>query len=267
MVAEIPQIVPDGMLEGKVTIITGASQGIGAVAALGFGRAGAKVVLAARRVEPIEALASRIRDSGGAALAVQTDVSVEADVRTLVDRTIDEFGRLDCALNNAGVDQIPASITDLALEEWRRVFRVKADGTFLGLKYEVPAMRTTGGGSIVNCGSVVGERSYPSLAAACASQAAIVGLTKTAAHEFGPDVRVNMLAIGGIATKERAEKGASPAEPRYVSAEDFGYHGPSLPMKRAGTSEEIAAVAAWLLSDWSSYQTGAVVPVDGGYWA
>jgi NAD(P)-dependent dehydrogenase (short-subunit alcohol dehydrogenase family) len=268
MLDNVTPIVPDGMLEGKVTIITGASQGIGALAALGFARAGATVVLAARRAEPIDALAERIRAGGGAVLAVQTDVTIEEDVRNLVDRTLEEFGRLDGALNNAGVDQTPASsITELELEEWRRVFSVKADGTFLSMKYQVPAMRATGGGSIVNVGSAVGERGYPSLAAASASQSAIVGLTKTAAHEFGPEIRVNMLAVGGITTVERAARKASGAATHAVSAADFGYHSPALPMKRLGTSEEVAAVAAWLLSDWSSYQSAAIVPVDGGWLA
>ena len=136
------------------------------------------------------------------------------------------------------------------------MFGVKADGTFLGLKYQCPAiMQTAGAGSVVNHGSVVADRGIATLAAPCASQAAIVGLTKAAAKAYGPAVRVNLLATGAIRTDERADAGMYPERMPHLLA------------GRPGRSEEVAAVAAWLLSDYSSYQTGGVVPVDGGYWA
>jgi NAD(P)-dependent dehydrogenase (short-subunit alcohol dehydrogenase family) len=246
-------IVPDGMLAGKVTIIAGASQGIGEAAAFGFARAGAIIALGARRAAMVEDHAERIRADGGQAIAMEMDVADEEHHRRLVERVMNEFGRLDCAFNNAGVDQPPAPLEQLELDEWRRVFAVKADGTFLGVKYQGPAIRASGGGSIVNHGSVVGDRGIATLAAPCSSQAAIVGLTKSAAKAFGPTVRVNMLATGAIKTPERAEM--------------YPDEMPNLPAGRPGTPEECAAVAAWLLSDYSSYQTGAVIPVDGGYWA
>jgi NAD(P)-dependent dehydrogenase (short-subunit alcohol dehydrogenase family) len=246
-------IVPDGMLAGKVTIITGASQGIGEAAAFGFARAGAVVALAARRGDMVEGHAERIRANGGRAIAVETDVADEDAQRQLVERVMNEFGRLDCAFNNAGVDQTPSPIENLSLDEWRYVFGVKADGTFLGLKYQAPTMQQSGGGSIVNHGSVVGDRGIGFLAAPCASQAAIVGLTKSAAKAYGPNIRVNMLATGAIKTPERAAM--------------YSDEMPNLPAGRPGRPGEVAAVAAWLLSDYSSYQTGAVIPVDGGYWA
>jgi NAD(P)-dependent dehydrogenase (short-subunit alcohol dehydrogenase family) len=173
-----------------------------------------------------------------------------------VERAVNQFGRLDCAFNNAGVDQKPALPHELSLEEWRYVFGVKADGIFLGLKYQCPAIKATAGqGAIVNHGSVVGDRGIATLVAPCASQAAIVGLTKAAAKAYGPEIRINMLATGAIRTEERNAAGMYPDTM------------PNLPAGRPGTSEECAAVAAWLLSDYASYQYGAVIPVDGGYWA
>jgi len=250
-------IVPPRMLAGKVTIVTGASQGIGAVAAFGFASAGAKVALVARRGELINRHAELIREHAGAAIAIEADVADEDSVRRMVERTVNEFGKLDCAFNNAGVDQKPARPDDLSLAEWRRVFRVKADGTFLCLKYQCPAMcSTTGGGSIVNHGSVVGDRGVATLAAPCASQASVIGLTKAAAKAYGPRIRINMLATGAIKTEERAAV-------RDYPEEDYNF----LPARRPGEPREVAAVAAWLLSDYASYQTGSIVAVDGGYWA
>lgn len=247
-------IVPDGMLAGKVIAIAGASQGIGAAAAFGFARAGAAVVLGSRRGEVVTAIAQRITRHGGAAIAQQLDATNEDSQRAFAQRALDEFGRLDGAFNNAGVDQHPsAAIDSLDLAEWRRVFAAKVDGTFLGLKFQVPAIQRSGGGAIVNQGSVVGDRGLAELPAPCSSQAAIVGLTKSAAKAYGPHVRVNMLATGAIRTPER----------RATYPEEL----PDLPARRPGRAEEVAAVAAWLLSDYASYQTGSVVPVDGGYWA
>ncbi|MET0181881.1 MAG: SDR family oxidoreductase [Caulobacterales bacterium] len=249
------KVAPDGLLKDKVTIVTGASQGIGAAAAFGFARAGAKVVLAARRLGPIEEFAKRIRDNGSEAIAVETDVANEESVKNLVERTVNHFGRLDCAFNNAGVDQKPALPHELSLEEWRYVFGVKCDGAFLGIKYQVPAMLATAGkGAIVNNGSVVGDRGVATLLAPCASQAAIVGLTKAAAKAYGPNIRINMIATGGIRTAERFD----------MYPEGAMAH---LPAKRPGTSEEVASTTAWLLSDYASYHTGDVIPIDGGYWA
>jgi NAD(P)-dependent dehydrogenase (short-subunit alcohol dehydrogenase family) len=247
-------IVPDGMLQDKVIVIAGASQGIGTAAAFGFARAGAKVVLGARRKDLVEQHAERIRSAGGSAVGVETDVTDEDSQRRLVERAVAEYGRLDGAFNNAGVDQHPALPHELALEEWRHVLGVKADGTFLGLKHQCPAILATAGkGAIVNHGSVVGDRGIATLAAPCASQAAIVGLTKAATKAYGPELRINMLATGPIRTPER--------EGMYPETL------PDLPARRPGTAEECAAVAAWLLSDYSSYQYGAVVAVDGGQWA
>jgi len=244
-------IVPDGMLAGKVVLIAGASQGIGEAAAFGFARAGASVVLGARRPAMVGEHADKINGFGGTALALRLDVTDEQSQKAFVDAAMQRFGRVDGAFNNAGVDQAPAPIDKLGLAEWRAVFAAKADGTFLGLKYQCPAIIASGGGAVVNHGSVVGERAVAELAAPCASQAAIVGLTRTAAKLYGPDVRVNMLATGAIKTPERAE----------MYPDEF----PTLPARRPGRPGEVAAVAAWLLSDYASYQTGATIPVDGGY--
>src|SRR3954451_7108319 len=253
MAAKWDPIVPDGMLAGKVVLIGGASQGIGEAAAFGFARAGATVLLRARREERVDQRAEAISAFGGTALGLSLDVADEASQRAFVERSMNEFGRIDGAFNNAGIDQKPAPPHEIDFEEWRRGFAAKADGTFLGIKSQPPAMLEGGGGSIVNHGSAVGEKGVAMLAAPCASQAAIVGLTRAAAKAYAPKIRINMLATGAIDTAER------------MSAGQYADVGSRVPIQRPGRSEEVAAVAAWLLSDFSSYQTGATVPVDGGY--
>jgi NAD(P)-dependent dehydrogenase (short-subunit alcohol dehydrogenase family) len=264
---EDERVCPDHMLEGKVIVITGASQGIGAIAARGFARAGASVVLAARRGEVVSAHAARIVASGGHALAVETDVTVEQDVARLIDRTVDRFGHLDGAFNNAGIDQVPpAPLHTVTLAQWRDVHAVKVDGIFLCLKYEALAMRNGSGGAIVNNGSVVSERPPPNYPAPASSQSAILGLTRVAAVTYATDrIRVNMIATGAVLTAERET--AASAHPADTAVYQPDIAASICPMGRFGRPSEVAAAAAWLLSDWSSYVTGAILPVDGGHTA
>jgi NAD(P)-dependent dehydrogenase (short-subunit alcohol dehydrogenase family) len=253
--------VPTGTLAGKVIFITGASQGVGRAAALGFARAGARVALAARRGSVVETVADEIRKGGGDAIAYALDVTDEGGVRDTISATVDHFGRLDGLFNNAGIDPTTHdSLAEIPLDEWRQIHAVKIDGTFLCAKYAVKAMlRGHAGGSIVNCGSVVSELAMAMSPAASSSQSAITGLTRVAASAYGADnIRVNALLIGLILTPERVEgtyKGME-EQMRKIS-----------PMRRPGTPADVAQVAAWLLSDYARYVNGAMIPVDGGYLA
>ena len=259
--AKYRPFVPAGTLDGKVILITGASQGVGLIAAHGFALAGAKVVLGARRPELVERAAREIEMAGGEAIGLPLDVTEEARVRASVDATVDRFGRLDGLFNNAGIDPTThGGLADIPLDEWRRIHAIKIEGTFLCTKYAVKAMLRAGtGGSIVNCGSVVSELAMAMVPAASSSQSAIPGLTRVAAAAYGPDnIRVNALLIGLILTPERVDgtyKGLE-EQMRKVS-----------PMRRPGAAEEVAQVAAWLLSVYAGYVNGAMIPVDGGYLA
>lgn len=253
-------VAAQGLLDGKVIIITGASQGIGQAAAFGFALAGATVVLAARRSEVIDGHVAAIASRGGSALAVAADVTNDGDIRQLVDRTMATFGRLDGAFNNAGAEQTPAQLVDTSWEEWKEVHDVKIHGTFLCMRHEIPAMIASGGGSIVNQGSVVATRTVSVYPAPASSQAAIHGLTLNAAAAYARDgVRVNYLVTGLIITPEREPALADPNVAASLNA--------FAPIGRPGTAVENAAAAAWLLSDYSSYVTGIGLPVDGGHLA
>jgi len=249
--------VPLGLLAGKVAVVTGASMGIGEASAEYFAAAGASVVLAARSADRVAAAAERIQQAGGTAMCVATDVTDEASVERLVARAVERFGRLDIALNNAGMNPSgPAKIEDYPMEEFRRIVDVKVMGVAYCLKHEINAMKQSGGGAIVNQSSVVGLQgrggTYP---AASASQAAVIGLTKAAASGCAVlRIRVNALAIGAVDTgwmtsMDAAGKAAMAA---------------NVPIGRVGEGIDIAAQAAWLLSDHSSWVTGAVLAVDGG---
>ena len=254
----VKAIVPPSTLQDKVILITGASQGIGLVSAWGFAQAGAKVVLGARRGEVVKQVAGDLEAKGFEALGLELDVTDEASVIAAVDATVARFGRIDGLFNNAGIDPTTfANLDEIPLDEWKRIHAVKIDGTFLCTKYVVKKMIAQGhGGSIVNNGSSSSQYTPPIVPAASTSQAAIFGLTRTAGVAYGPhNIRVNMLLTGLIVTEER--KAGS-----YKDSDSYVQH--CCPMRRGGTSEEVAQVAAWLLSDYSSYVTGAIIPVEGG---
>jgi len=243
------------LLEDKITIVTGASRGIGAAAGRAFAEAGARVVLAARSETDLETLAREITRMGGKALAVPTDVTDPASVGALVERTVSTFGGLDAAFNNAGTGHQPTPLAELEVDEFDEVLAVNARGVFLAMKHEISAMQATGGGAIVNMASTAGLRGVKGIAAYVAGKHAIIGLTKTAALEYAADgVRVNAVAPGPIDSHRLA---SLPAQVRDQIAE-------VVPLGRIGDPGEVVATVAWLASDQASFITGAAIPIDGG---
>ena len=243
------------MLEGKVAIITGASRGIGASAARVFAARGAKVVLASRDEPALAAIAQEIRDGGGDALVVGTDVGDPGAVQRLVERTVEQFGRLDAAFNNAGAGHPPAPLADVGLDDFDEALSLNLRGVFTCMKHEIPAMLESGGGAIVNNSSTAGLGGPPGMSGYAAAKHGVIGLTKTAAIDYGPrNIRVNALAPGPILTERLLALGQ----------ETLDHIAGMVPMRRLGEPDEVARTAAWLCSDQSSYLTGVTIPVDGG---
>src|SRR5215469_10029893 len=240
---------------GKVALIAGASRGIGAATARAFASAGAAVVLAARDGQALDSLAQSIQMDGGRAVAVPTDVGDVSSVKQLVERAMTKFGRLDAAFNNANDGPMPAPLAAIDPLDFDRGIGTNIRGTFLGMKYQIPAMLESGGGAIVNMASVAGPFGVANLAAYVAGKAGIIGLTKVAALDYADQgIRVNVVAPGPIRTYhieaagEQAIRGASM----------------STPMRRMGTAAEVAQTVLWLCSEQASFITGATIPVDGG---
>lgn len=245
-------------MQGKVTLITGGSTGIGRATALAFAQAGAQVVIAnPHNVTAGEALVKQIQAQGGQALFVQTDVTNASEVAGLVAQTVEQYGRLDYAFNNAGVGGIPASVVDTDEANWDMVLDVNLKGVWLCMKYEIPAMLQHGG-VIINTSSAGGLIGTPGMGAYTASKHGVVGLTKVAALEYAQaGIRVNAVCPGVIRTPmvEEAQK-IDPAIVEMLIARH--------PIGRIGTPEEVAAAVVWLCSDAAAFVTGIALPIDGG---
>ena len=242
-------------LDGKVAIITGASRGIGAAAARLFAQEGATVVLAARSEPAIARIAGEVQAMGGRALAIPTDIGEPAEVERLIQRTLDTYGRLDAAFNNAGEGHRPAPLAEVALEDFDLAIRVNLRGIFLCMKYEIPAMLTGGGGAIVNMSSTAGISGVRGIAGYVAGKHGIVGLTRTAALDYAAqNIRVNVVAPGPIRTERIAALSEEARRPIFAA----------VPMGRTGEPEEVAETVAWLCSDGASFITGATLTIDGG---
>jgi len=249
-------------MNGKVALITGASSGIGRSTALAFTATGAQVVLAARREEELAGLAAEIEAAGGEATFVRTDVSVAADVKKMVEHTIETFGRLDFAINNAGIEGEFQGIAEFSEEMWDRVLDINLKGTFLCLKYEAAAMLEGGhGGAIVNVGSVNSFLGFGGGAAYTASKHGQVGLTTSASAELAPQgIRVNIVCPGITDTPMHHRARAIIGDEAYEALLQGRVH-----LKRKGLPEEIANAIVWLCSDEASYVTGTTLTPDGGF--
>ena len=245
----------DQTMAGRVALVAGASKGIGAVTAEAFAAAGAAVVLGSRDIAALEAVAGRIRSRGGRALATYLDVTDADSARRVVDEALSAFGRLDAAFNNAAAGPLPAPLADIDPAEFDLGIATHIRGTFLGMKYQIPAMLRDGGGAIVNMASIAGLNGTANLAAYVAGKAGIIGLTKVAALDYADQgVRVNVVAPGPILTYHLEAAGPQAQQGAAMST----------PMRRVGRPEEVAQVVLWLCSEQSSFVTGTVVPIDGG---
>ncbi|WP_439111716.1 glucose 1-dehydrogenase [Lentibacter sp.] len=245
---------------GKVALVTGASSGIGRATALAFARQGAKVVVAARRLEQCEETVSLIREAGGEAILCRCDVAKSADVQALVEATIAAFGRLDYLFNNAGIEGTTFTpVAEYTEDAWGQVIAINLSGVFLCTKYAIPHLVKTKG-AIVNMASISGLSGGRMGAAYYASKHGVVGITKSTAIEYADQgVRVNAVAPAVIETPmiERAELVGNEAfEQRMLSLHPLG---------RFGLPDEVADAVVWLCSEQASFITGHTLPVDGGY--
>ena len=249
-------------MNDKVALITGASSGIGRATAEAFAARGAKVVLAARRKDELELLASEIASRRGQASFVVTDVTVAKDVERMVIHAMETFGRLDFAVNNAGIEGRLAGIADLTEEDWDRVLDTNLKGNFLCLKYESSAMLAGGrGGAIVNIGSVNSFLGFASGAAYVASKHGQIGLTTSVSAELAPQgIRVNLICPGFIDTPMNRRARAVLGDEIYDNVLV-----PRVHLRRVGRPEEIARSIVFLCSDEASYITGTTLTPDGGF--
>jgi NAD(P)-dependent dehydrogenase (short-subunit alcohol dehydrogenase family) len=248
-------------LENKVAIVTGAASGIGRSTALALAREGARIVVSDVDETGGQETVRLIEEQyGGQAIFVKTDVSDPGAVKALVDKAVETYGRLDVMVNNAGIGGEAALLADYSLESWDRVIGINLSGVFYGMKYAIPAMLESGGGSIINVASILGQVGFATAPAYVAAKHGIVGLTKNAALEYSAQgVRVNAVGPGFIHTPmiEGLE------EDEATNQMLISMH----PIGRLGRPEEVAELIVWLASEKASFVTGAYYPVDGGYLA
>ena len=243
---------------GKVAFVTGAANGIGRAAALAFAREGANVVVADVSEQDNQETARMVEELGARALAVRCDVTRAEDVKAALDKTVETFGGLDFAFNNAGVEQPIMPAADITEEEWERIIDIDLRGVFLCMKYEIPLLLKQGGGAIVNTSSGAGVKGIAGQAAYCAAKFGIVGLTKATALDYAKsNIRVNAVCPGIIDTPMMGRfSGGTPAGRERVIAQE--------PVGRMGKPEEIAAAVVWLCSDAAAFVVGHAMVIDGG---
>lgn len=243
-------------LEGKVAIVTGGASGIGEAIVYKFIEEGARVVIA----DVDEKAGKKLqKEAGDQSIFVKADASSLEDNQRLVKETIKHFGKLDIAINNAGIGGESAPVGENTPEMWDKVIAINLNGVYYGMHYQIPAMLENGGGSIVNMASILGSVGTANSAAYSAAKHGVVGLTKSAALEYGTqNIRINSIGPGYIQT---------PLLDKHLSKEQLDMLREMHAMKRLGKAEEVAELALWLASDKSSFATGAYYLVDGGYTA
>ncbi|HEX6418997.1 MAG TPA: glucose 1-dehydrogenase [Acidimicrobiales bacterium] len=247
---------------GKVALVTGAGSGIGRDVAVGLASEGAQVVAADISTEGGQETVDLITGKGGQATFVRADVSSAADVEGAVQAAVSQFGGLDIAVNNAGIEGALAPTAEYPEDAFDKVIAINLKGVWLGMRYEIPPMLERGGGSIVNMASILGLVAFGTAGAYTAAKHGVIGLTKTAALEYAEsNVRVNAVCPGFIETPMVMERGVHAGEDEEAYAQLKAAH----PMGRLGQSEEITHAVLFLCAPEASFLTGAALPVDGGY--
>jgi NAD(P)-dependent dehydrogenase (short-subunit alcohol dehydrogenase family) len=246
------------MTEQKVAIVTGGSSGIGRATAVALAKQGVKVTVAARRAKEGEETVHLIKEAGSEGIFVNTDVANEDDVKSLVEKTVKMYGRLDYAFNNAAIPEITTSLIEQTSNVFDQIMNVNVKGVWLCMKYEIPEMFRTGGGAIVNTSSGAGVIGIPQQSIYSASKHAVLGLTKSAAIEYAKSgIRINAIAPGLVETEmvDRVAEGNKQIIESLKSRTPIG---------RMGDPQEIANAVVWLLSDKASFVLGHTLLVDGG---
>jgi NAD(P)-dependent dehydrogenase (short-subunit alcohol dehydrogenase family) len=245
--------------DGKVALMTGGSSGIGRATALAFAREGAQVVIGDRNTRRGEETVSMIRNAGGTASFHRTDVLVAADIEALVEHAISEYGGLDLAFNNAGIEGDVRPLVEQTEANYDALMDINVKGVWLSMKYEIPRMLERGGGAIVNCSSVAGVIGFPGIGIYAASKHAVIGLTKTAALEYSAQgIRINAVNPAVIDT-EMADRLAAGLNMKKADLSTLH------PIGRIGQVDEVADAVLWLCSGRASFVTGHTLVVDGGF--
>ena len=248
------------LMENKVALITGAAQGIGFVTARAFAEAGASVALADWDKELVNKVVNELLANGYSAIAIVCDVSDDAQVKAMVDKTVEKFGKLDVAFNNAGIQNVLADAADQTIEDFDKVMGVNLRGVWCCMKYELQQMRKQGNGAIVNCSSIGGILGGPQRGTYHGAKHGVIGLTKSAALEYASQgIRINSICPGIIHTPMVDKMMAGGQQDILDAMID------TIPAKRLGHSKEIADAVLWLCSDMASFVIGHTLVVDGGY--
>ena len=246
------------MTPDKVAIITGGSSGIGRATAIALAKDGVKVTIAARRATEGEETVQLVKESGSEGSFVKTDVTKEDDVKSLVEKTVKVYGRLDYAFNNAGIEEMMTPFVEQTSDTFDQIMNVNVKGVWLSMKYEIPEMIRSGGGAIVNNSSVAGLMGFPQMPIYIASKHAVLGLTKSAALEYAKSgIRINAVAPGGVET-DMVERMVEDNKQFLETVKSMH------PIGRIAKPEEIANAVVWLLSDKASFVLGHTLLIDGG---